>query len=177
MTTTKLPDAVIRRDSACSRQRGSSPLSAGAGFRSFAHSGRLDATLHCDATQLAACPGQRSGKASTAPRLRPARKNDFNANFAFSGSVTPHSLSSVAGFKLRIAIPSLAGANTRSSSARLNRTAAHSAPRIKAAPQNALSLSTPGELFFDLSRGAPPRHQWRHPSRNGRTAGPAASDA
>jgi len=106
----------------------------------FAHSGRLDATPACDATQLAALPAGSDPGNQYCSSSQSGTKNDFNANFSFPGqnAITRYRL--FAGFKLRFAIAFFA-AQYEVFFAGSSRDGSAFSAKDQSATQNALSLS------------------------------------
>jgi hypothetical protein len=140
MTTTSL-DLLLSKGFGLLKTARLEPF-AGLGWISiFAHSGHLDATPSCDATQLAALPaGSDPGNSYCAPS-QAGTKNDFNANFSFPDQnvITRYRL--FAGFKLRFAIVFFS-AQYEVFFAGSSRDGSASSAKDQSGTQNALSLST-----------------------------------
>jgi hypothetical protein len=107
----------------------------------FAHSGRLDATPSCDATQVASAPVGTDPGNSYCAASQTGTRNDFDANFSFPDQNVITRYRVFAGFKLRFAIVFLTtqyeatfGGSTRDGST--------VSAKDQSSTQSALSLST-----------------------------------
>jgi hypothetical protein len=107
----------------------------------FAHSGRLDATPSCDATQVAAAPlGSDPGNPYCAASQTGTR-NDFDANFSFPDQDVITRYRVFAGFKLRFAIVFFA-AQYQAVFAGSTRDGSAASAKDQSNTQSALSLSS-----------------------------------
>jgi hypothetical protein len=107
----------------------------------FAHSGRIDATPSCDATQIAAAPvGSNPGSVYCASS-QTGTKNDFDANFSFPDQKTITRYRVFGGFKLKFAVVFFT-AQYEAYFAGSSRDGSTASARDRSATQSALSLSS-----------------------------------
>jgi len=140
MTTTSL-DLLVSKGFGLLKTARIEPFVGWSWISIFAHSGRLDATPSCDATQLAALPPGSDPGSQYCASSQAGTKNDFNANFAFpdQNAITRYRV--FAGFKLRFAITFLA-AQYEVFFAGSSRDGSAFSAKDQSGTQNALSLST-----------------------------------
>jgi hypothetical protein len=140
MTTTSL-DLLLSKGFGLLKTARLEPFGGLGWISIFAHSGRLDATPSCDATQLAALPAGSDPGNSYCASSQAGTKNDFDANFAFPAQNTITRYRLFAGFKLRFAIVFFA-AQYEVFFAGSSRDGSASSAKDQSGTQNALSLST-----------------------------------
>jgi hypothetical protein len=105
----------------------------------FAHSGRIDATPSCDATQIAAAPaGSNPGSCASS---QSGTKNDFDANFSFPDQNTITRYRVFGGLKLKFAVVFFT-AQYEAYFAGSSRDGSTASARDRSATQSALSLSS-----------------------------------